>query len=144
MKLIVFGERPGPNTDPKRPLFPHTTTGAAAKLIQLLGWTEERYLLETVRYNALHDGFSELPLDTARERVETLLNSSRHLHNDPRFLFCGRAAMRCAPKKYRDQRMGEIHDDVMAIPHPSGVNRYYNDTWQTQYIKDQLRIFTAG
>ncbi len=144
-RLIIFGERPGPNTDPDRPLYPHTTTGAAARLIRLLGVSEEWYLsnLNVVRYNAAGDFFTGTTDPRVREYVwERML---WHMKYDglPRFLFLGRAAAFSGPRLIRNLKWGEPEQHAMVIPHPSGRNRYYNSQASTRFIEESLRKFAG-
>lgn len=142
--LIVFGDRPGPHTDPKTPLYPHTTTGAAAKLIDLLGVEQEFYLQNTLRYNVHHDGERLLSLAEARKRVDALMVWRLTEDPDPKFLFVGGAALRGAPQFYRKMQFLETKDLVLLIPHTSGVNRWYNSAENTQACRETLAVFTQG
>ncbi|MGD9713959.1 MAG: hypothetical protein AB7V46_18160 [Thermomicrobiales bacterium] len=127
-KIVIFGERKGPNTDPFNPLYPHTTHGAAARLIRMFGVDVNEYLENTARYNVFQHGHQDFSLEEARERVGTL--HLRHLEEDPKceFIFLGKAALRGAPNpEWRElqyfQSLGAVH----LIPHPSGANLVYND-----------------
>ncbi len=136
-ELIIFGERPGPNTDPLRPLYPHTTTGTAANLIEMLGITETEYLAETVRYNVLDD--TDIHSTGGRGRVQTRIDFHVGMCVDPHFLFLGKIALNAAPKLYRKMEFGIPRDNFMVIPHPSGRNRYYNSQANSDFIIQSLR-----
>lgn len=126
--LVIFGERPGPNTDPLRPLFPHTTTGAAMRLIRMMGISVSDYLRFTQRYNVYHDGHREIhDLEEARRRVEAL--HYKHLDLNPQtiFLYLGKSALNAAPREYRKLAFLRNEENVYVVPHPSGCNRVYND-----------------
>jgi hypothetical protein len=126
--LVIFGERPGPNTDPMRPLFPHTTTGAAARLIRMMGVSVSEYLRFTQRYNTFHDGHREMSsLEEARRRVAALHFKHLDLNPDTHFLYLGKTAVSAAPLEFRDLQFLQGRDNVWLIPHPSGCNRIYND-----------------
>lgn len=143
--LVIFGDRPGPRTDPAQALYPHTTTGAAAKLISLLGVTREFYLENAQRYNVRHDGERLLSLDEARYRVKEVMVRTLTEHRlDSRFLFVGGEALRGAPQFYRRMQFLETQDLVMYIPHTSGVNRWYNSAENTQACRETLGVFTQG
>ena len=141
--LVIFGERPGPNTDPSRPLYPHTTTGAAARLMRLLGMSRTRFL-EASRYNVVDDRITSTSDLAARSRVALRMRMHRETHESSRVVFLGRAALNGAPPRYRMLEFGLEMDDVMVIPHPSGVNRYYNSEANTHFIVESLRQFTRG
>lgn len=126
--LVIFGEKPGPNTDPLRPLFPHTTTGAAARLIRMFGVPVSEYLRFTQRYNVYHDGAVEITdLSEARRRVAALHFKHVDLNPETNFLYLGKRAIAAAPEEYRDLQFLQNRGNVWLIPHPSGCNRIYND-----------------
>lgn len=128
IKLVIVGERPGPNTDPKRPLFPHTTTGAAARLIRMIGVPVSEYLRYTQRYNAYHDGENAISdLAEARRRLQAIHYHYMDLYPEVQFLYLGKSALNAAPREYRKLQFLQNRDNVWLIPHPSGVNRVYND-----------------
>jgi len=120
--IYILGERPGPNTDPSVALYPHTTTGAAARLHRLLGLSQAEYLASTSRLNAVDDK-SSTASSVARQRVEEFLLSASQ---NP-FIVLGKSAIKAMPAKYRKMEFGEIKDNVLLLPHTSGVNRVWND-----------------
>ncbi len=140
-RLVIFGERPGPNTDATRPLHPHTTTGAAAKLINLLGMTTEEYLRDTIRYNVVDNGRVSTRSENAKVRVLQRMAAERQTNPNPRFLFCGRETIACLGTGTRTWKWGEIKGDTMLIPHPSGRNLFYNSREDTDFIRRQLKEF---
>lgn len=137
--IVLFGEKPGPNTDPLRPLYPHTTTGAASRLIMLFGVNISEYLKHTSRYNVFRDERGPLTLEVARERVSRI--HFKHMEMDPKtpFIFLGKSAIRCAPLKFRDLQFLQGEDNVYLIPHPSGQNRFYNDAEDKNRVSALLR-----
>lgn len=142
--VLILGERPGPRTDPKLALFPHTTTGAAAKLISLLGWPQEYYLQHTTRINVFHDGYRMLDLQQARRRVERYMTLVLHRHSAPRVIVVGRETLRAMPQIYRSMEACEVRDVVMYLPHTSGVNRWYNSAQHTELARRTLREHVAA
>ena len=139
--LVIFGERPGPNTDPLRPLYPHTTTGAAARLIEMLGISQEEYL-RIVRMNVVNDQTTPTSSDEVRRNV--YLTMAHYRSKGPvRFLVLGRSAAQALPKEYRDMPFGTIYGGIMIIPHPSGRNRYYNSQANKEFIIQGVRKFAG-
>jgi hypothetical protein len=59
----------------------------------------------------------------ARQRVEEFLLSASQ---NP-FIVLGKSAVKAMPAKYRKMEFGEIKDNVLLLPHTSGVNRVWND-----------------
>lgn len=141
--LVFIGESPGPQTDPERPLYPHTTVGAAAKLMDLAGLELEDYLALSSRVNAYHDGRRKLSLEEARHRVMRYMTVALHRYRAPRFVFLGCAAMRTTPQIYRRMEPATCRDTVMYLPHTSGVNRWYNSEENTQTARVVLRQHIA-
>ena len=141
MSIVIFGERPGPNTDPDRPLFPHSTTGAAANLAQLLGMSLEEYVRGTVRYNVCDDPWTSTADRTVRLRVRSILEMHRKQSRDNHFIVLGRDTARAFPPEYRYAPFGHHIHDTILIPHTSGVNRYYNSQEDKEFIKQSLKDF---
>jgi hypothetical protein len=139
--LVIIGERPGPNTDPLVPLFPHTTTGAAARLIQMLGIPVATYLRKVIRYNVVdnHDD----GILSGRKRLLERMDFHRRRSSNVRFVFLGRETIRGAGPPYSKIPFGTVHGDVMLIPHPSGRNRYYNSLANRTFITQALREFAG-
>jgi len=134
--IYILGERPGPNTDPSVALYPHTNTGAAARLHRLLSLTQEAYLANTSRLNAVDDK-SSTASTVARQRVEEFLRTAGQ---NP-FIVLGKSALRAMPAKYRKMAFGEIKDNVLLLPHTSGVNRVWNDPAFTAEMQRIAREF---
>lgn len=143
--LVIFGERPGPNTDCTRPLYPHTKTGAAARLMRLLEMTEAEYL-QTTRYNVVNDAETQTKNLAVRSRVRQLLEFHRNVarickRSHARFIVLGRSTAAAFPPQYRYRPFGYPLGDVLLIPHTSGVNRYYNSQDNIDFIRQSLRDF---
>jgi hypothetical protein len=135
--IFILGERPGPNTNPSIALYPHTTTGAAARLYRLLSLTKEEYLANTARLNAVDDPASSTSSPVARLRVEYFLFEAA---SEP-FIVLGKSALKAMPPKYRKMQFGDIIDNVLLLPHTSGVNRVWNDPVFTAKMQKIAREF---
>lgn len=151
-RIYVVGDRPGPNTDPARPLYPHTTVGAAAHLMEMMGIDSKQvYLDRTIRMNAWHDGRLTLVAE-ARPRMLKLM---RHLKTEGSevplgtekkpalVIVLGTEAMRAMPADIRDMKFGEVRDvsrwlRVFYLPHTSGRNRVWNDHAYKGQMKEKL------
>jgi hypothetical protein len=139
--IYVLGDRPGSNTDPKRPLFPHTTVGAAANLARIMGLSPEAYVASTERMNVWHDGDQLLARHEAIPRLDGLwsyFDQERDPRPDSKFLvvIVGREALSLIPQPYRERL--EVREygvvvsfssnvDLVYVPHTSGRNRVWND-----------------
>lgn len=124
--ITIIGDAPGPNTDPTDPLFPHTSTGAAARLIELMGISENKYLRVTRRLNANHDGENALDPAMAATRMAGALAGA----NSKLIIVVGRAAANLH-RDTKDLDFGDVIEyhgrRLVVIPHTSGRNRYWND-----------------
>lgn len=134
--IFILGERPGPNTDPSVALYPHTSTGAAARLARLLKLNTAEYLVNTSRLNAVDDKSSTASAE-ARLRVEEFLQRAG---SEP-FLVLGKSAIKAMPVRYRKMAFGDIIDNVLLLPHTSGVNRVWNDPAFTAEMQRIAREF---
>ena len=137
--IYILGERPGPNTDPSRALYPHTNTGAASNLMRLLSLSREEYLSTTIRLNAVDDQ-SSTASSVARQRVEEFLAAA---DQNP-FIVLGKSALKAMPAKYRKMGFGQIEDNVLLLPHTSGVNRVWNDREFSADMQLIARDFIGG
>lgn len=135
--IYILGERPGKNTDHSVPFYPHTTTGAAARLIRLLNMTTEQYLTNTVRQNCVDD---ERSIIQGRDRVAEFLEQA----DGSPFLVMGKSAIKALPTEYRRMKFGNILDNVILIPHTSGVNRFWNDKQDTLAMQKTVLDFLAN
>lgn len=142
--FVVYGEAPGPNTDPLRPLYPHATTGAAAKLAALLGLSVDQYLARVQRLNALHDGKRPLGLYEARARVANHLNQTLQASPEAKFVFLGAKALHAAPAEYRKLKACQAAGPVLFIPHTSGANLWYNSAANKEQAAVALRAHLAA
>lgn len=146
-RITILGERPGPNTDPSRPLYPHTSTGAAANLARLMGLSIEEYLEITDRYNA-----SDAPLGyegcgslIPRDRVRRIWDRLVRSENIELLIVCGRETQRALPSPWRttlEMLEPEYVPDgttVLLIPHPSGRNRVFNEREYKARVEKILR-----
>ena len=121
-------------------MFPHTTTGAAARLIRMFNVPVSEYLRFTQRYNAYHDGEREITdLAEARRRMQAIHFHHVDVNPDVHFLYLGKAAVNAAPKEYRRLEFLQNRGNVWLIPHPSGVNRIYNDELYVERTSELLK-----
>lgn len=142
--LVVFGESPGPRTDPRRPLYPHTPLTSGGRLATLLGLTRREYALRTTRYNALAEEDKPLTLESARQRVGQIVR--HHLHADPqtKFIVLGKRALACMPRPVRGTEYCAVNGSFLVVPHPSGVNRWYNSALNSDSAATVLRGHLAA
>lgn len=94
----------------------------------MIGVPVSEYLRYTQRYNAYHDGENAISdLAEARRRLQAIHYHYMDLYPEVQFLYLGKSALNAAPREYRKLQFLQNRDNVWLIPHPSGVNRVYND-----------------
>lgn len=120
--IYVLGERPGPNTDPSSPLDPDDSM-SGKRLAALLGMSSDEYRAGTTRMNAVEEGKTPTTRTHVRERVSRYYNRSG-MHP---FLVMGISANRAMPVKFRNMKIGDVVDNVLLLPHTSGICRIWND-----------------
>ena len=153
--IIILGDQPGPNTDPKDALYPHTATGAAARLARLMGMDSDKYVRVTRRMNINHDGDALLSPELAEVRFKGILSGTAP---DKLIIVVGKAAANRHPD-VKGLNFGEVIDyqgsRLVVIPHTSGRNRYWNDKGnearialilrqELQVISDRNQVKNSG
>lgn len=144
MRPLLIGQAPGPNTDPRLPLFPVPSTSAGGRLAEMTGLGRAEYLKTFERVNLLPDfpGKTKkedmFPVARARFAAKimkpflagrTVVLVGRGVSTafglDPSFefhkWFTHPVKRRCAFAR------DSWHARVVIIPHPSGRSRWYND-----------------
>lgn len=133
---LIVGEGPGPNTSPHLPMFPWPARSAGGRLLAMAGMTPGQYLGRFRRINLLDT--SDWYTIRARQRAKLVLEAlqldlakRRAAAPDARplrvLLLGVRVAHVFEVRANEPFKQIEMADHVfVAIPHPSGENRYYN------------------
>lgn len=142
-RLLIVGEAPGPNTDPRHPVGPLPMSSAGGRLCNLMGLTTREYLRRTDRINLLPvypgGNWSVIVARAAADnlRCSGLLRGRNVILLGSRVIeaFYGKShiAMCSMGLSGRGQCM------IGYIPHPSGRNLWYNDKKNVRKIKKFLR-----
>lgn len=131
-KILLIGQAPGPNTDPKRPLAPLPKTSAGGRLAELAGLDAVSYLRTFDTANLLYEfpgrwkRDDKFPLDAATIAA----NAMKPLLRKRRIVLIGRRVALAFgfPKEaefhcwYHDQWWDY---EVAVAPHTSGRNHWY-------------------
>ncbi len=124
----IIGEAPGPNTSPKLPMFPLPSRSAGGRLLGYAGIPVEDYLGRLARRNL----FAELgPWSTRTARLQAfqifwwLRNMATGIRRV--LLLGGRVGAAFGLAEFWRPLKLERDLVLVAIPHPSGKNRVYND-----------------
>lgn len=130
---LIVGEAPGPATHARLPMFPTPAGSAAGRLLALSGLTAGQYLGAFFRrnlfysYTEVEKGWSVTAARAKAADVRRWISETGNL----RVLLLGErvAAAFDVPVWTRtvEQIPGDVTVEFAAIPHPSGLNRAYND-----------------
>lgn len=154
-RLVLIGQAPGPNTDPRLPLFPEPSTSAGGRLLEIMGVPRAEYLALTERINLLNyypgkwANGDRWPLAEARiaaEAVAPLLagrcvvlvgrNVAQAFDNKADYHVWTTQQVRRRCPIARCPGLAEF----AVVPHTSGRNRWYNDPENSQ----EARSFWAS
>ncbi len=128
--ILIVGQGPSKSGVGKPPL---DGNGSGDRLAKLCGVTKEKMFEMVDAVNLLDEWYGKngkgdkFPIEIAREKAKVLAASDWKKYKRIVFLgqnvadafgFCGEPLIRLA---------FEGHEDVSMLPHPSGVNRFYND-----------------
>ena len=122
-KIVLIGQAPSRTGDPSRPL-------ASNKLAALCGLTKKEYLRKFRRLN-IFDAWpgkngkgDAFPLAQARIRAAQLVKNLMH----ERVVFVGIKTAEAFSFEFAPLKWQRFNNGAAAIlPHPSGVNRWWND-----------------
>lgn len=143
-RLLVIGEAPGPNTDPRHPVGPLPLSSAGGRLCAMMGLTSREYLRRVDRINLLpvYPGGSWSVI-VARAAADNLRCSGLFRGRNVILLgrrvqeaFYGNATM---PPYCQMGLSGRGQCMIGFIPHPSGRNLWYNDKKNMKKVKKFLK-----
>jgi len=125
---LLVGEQPGTAHNAKLPLWPWPANSAGDRLMRMSGIPVADYLTRLARVNLALKPVAEWDSRAARDRALSLVAT---LPVGTRVVACGAKARDAfgLPDWFHLQAMG-AHPEapaVVAIPHPSGRSRAYND-----------------
>lgn len=160
-KTVLIGMAPGPNTDPRAPLFPMPASSAGGRLQQFSGLTRHGYFRLFDRVNCLthfpgksgSTGEDLFPMREARRAAEI---HKQHFRGR-RIIFVGRqvAEVFGHPKQEMDwfewSNCETWRYRCSVIPHTSGRNHFWNTEENRElakkFFQDEInsrRGFTSG
>lgn len=133
---VIIGESPGPNTVGRRPLLPWPINASGDRLMRMAGITPGQYLGRFLRFNLFdaHVPDDQWSKEAAVVRANTI--KSRLVSDGSwRALLLGQRVATAFGVDAPWTRVEEFHPTedggttfaMVAIPHPSGLNRDYND-----------------
>ncbi len=132
MKLpLLIGQAPGPNTDPRLPLFPVPSTSAGGRLASFAGMTRGEYLMSLERINLLQN----FPGKTGRDDkfpmkdAKIAARAIRPLLDDRVVILVGRNVANAFELDIEFHQFVPGFDfcrELAVVPHPSGRNHWYN------------------
>ena len=122
---LLVGECPGENTDEDMPLFPLRPTSAAGRLMDMSGLEPGEYLGCLYRRNVCYRRWTNAEArQTARYIMSSLFD-----HKNLFVVLCGQRVAEAFEVRTDFWRLGKLESRncYTVIPHPSGLNRIYND-----------------
>lgn len=124
---LVVGENPGPNTHPDLPLFPWPDTSSAGRLMAMSELTPSEYLGGLYRRNLVDD--HEWSWQDAKSKAREIVTALFDLDRDLRVVLCGAKVAKCfgLPADFWQPVKLDTRQTAVVVPHPSGMNRIYND-----------------
>lgn len=148
MRALLVGEAPGKKADPSRPLI----GGLVGKrLMDLLGFNLGLYVRRVDRVNVLDyfpgrtgkgDSFPMAEARQAADRLKTALFCSKD-----RVVLLGRRVAAAFKVKAEYLEWVEVGNTKVAVlPHPSGINRWWNDpvnkSRATRFMRELGRLIS--
>lgn len=158
-KPLLVGAAPGPNTDPRVPLFPMPASSSGGRLLAFSGLSRSEYLTKFERINLLntwpganHTG-DNFPLELARVAADAI----RPLIYFRRVVLIGARVAQAfgidtkefSPFEWYTFIPKRIHfgappaGNVCYIPHPSGRNSFYRTEESKKAVRDLFRQMVA-
>lgn len=146
-RLALVGEAPGPGfkpgMDPNQwALYPYPERSAAGRLKDMLGWTRSEYLSVFARANLLGEyPGPTFPLSRGRLAAEGV---AQKLAPRP-LLLMGRGVADSFGFPTRDiltwesYLLGSTLIVAAVVPHPSGLNRFYNQPGNRERVRAWLQ-----
>lgn len=122
---LVVGECPGENTSEDMPLFPWPPTSSAGRLMSMSELSPGEYLGGLYRRNVCYRRWSWAEArQTARYIVSSLFD-----HRDLFVVLCGQKVAEAFGVRGDFWRFGKLESRncYTVVPHPSGMNRIYNE-----------------
>lgn len=124
---LVVGENPGPNTSPDMPLFPWPPASSAGRLLAMSELEPGQYLGGLYRRNLV----DEIAWVGARAelRARAITTALFDRPSELRVILCGVRVCEAfgGRREFWIPHRLDSRQTAVAIPHPSGLNRLYND-----------------
>lgn len=124
---LIVGQNPGPNTHPDLPLFPWPDGSSAGRLLAMSGLTAGQYLGSLYRRNLVDDW--QWSRAAAARRARSIVTALFDMPKSLRVVLCGAKVARAfdlQTEPWIPTTLPSRQRCVM-VPHPSGLNRVYNE-----------------
>lgn len=140
-KIVIVGQQPNAN-DPEDPLAPDNPMWAGYRLMSLAGLTPGEYRDRFQRINLNYEAESKFRVSTPqRHRAMDIFTTVRE---DDILVILGTAVEKAfkgllPPLQPCIIQKAHRNVDVVLIPHPSGLNRWWNDPMNTKLAVETLK-----
>lgn len=142
---LIIGENPGPNTHADLPLFPWPAKSSAGRLMAMGQLTPGEYLGGLYRRNLCDD--KKWRESKARIRAREILTALFDLPRTLRVVLCGVKVASAFDVRHVDFWWPiklDSRQQAVVIPHPSGMNRIYNDPQAQAQTRAWVRWAALG
>lgn len=124
---LLVGENPGANTHPDLPLFPWPERSSAGRLLEMSGLTAGQYLGGLYRRNLVDE--PRWSRSAGAHRARSIVTALFEMPKGLRVVLCGSKVARAFGLRvewWTPVRL-DSRQTCVVVPHPSGLNRVYND-----------------
>lgn len=131
-RILLIGQAPGPNTNPRKPLYPLPESSSGGRLAKFMGLTAEQYLVLFDRCNVLQEFPGKYDRDDRFPIRQALIAARAMLPflKDRQVVFVGRNVANVFGYQELPFHKWTVDTEfdflLSCVPHPSGRNRWYN------------------
>lgn len=153
-KLLIVGQQPQSN-DKNDPLSPDNPMWSGYRLMQMAGLTAQEYRDVFERININYE--AEKTFRTSSLQKARAVEIYKTLHPEDTLIILGSGVLKCFRGLVGDLEPCELYctrygprgaekqgHSVIMIPHPSGLNRWYNDPSNTARAAACLRALATA
>ena len=150
-RVILVGECPGPSVPEEKahPLFPLPESSSGGRLLRVIGWGRSEYLRRFDRANLFRSHqpkwSADAALDSADALVESVLEDAGPTHLTDFVLLGMRVAVAFRREDFGPMvSLGFWGGTATVVPHPSGLNRWYNEPVNRAAVRRLFSGFKEG
>ena len=147
-RAILVGECPGPGIPEEKahPLFPLPERSSGGRLLRVIGWGRNEYLRRFDRSNLFRSHQPKWSADSARDSADALVESVLEGGGLVDFVLLGARVSAAFQREDFDPMvsLGFWGGTATVVPHPSGLNRWYNEPVNRAAVRRLFAGFREG